>query len=561
MKFLKFFLFFLFLFFYRQAFAANLSIVPIDQTIKVGDSTNVSILVSTLPNQVINAVSGTISFPKDLLEILSISTTDSLINFWVNKPKFSNSLGTISFEGIIVNPGFSGDEGKIIKINLKAKEKGKAPLILSNASVLANDGDGTNVLEKLNHSSVTIEEEVQKESKDLPITPNITSETHPDETKWYSNKNVKVQWQIPAEITQVYSILSNKNNTIPNTLKSNPKNISRYNNLKDGIWYVHTKFKNTFGSGPTKHFGIKIDTTPPDSFSVVENILSEKNNGNTNFTISATDALSGIDHYTFVVDNNLPIEWLDDGSHIYKTNALAPGFHILNATVYDKANNSTKSNISFKISDLLTPEITEYKEFIKENEEYQIGGTAFPESKIEVFLNKLDTKKDKNIVLETKTDEKGHFAVSSEKLSHGTYDVYAKSYLENKYESAESNSVKITSSPVGLNWLISLILTILKRYLAFFIGILFLILLLLAIMLIRRNKKNVLPIASPSTVTKRVIVDSIYPSSIINNVINTHQAILEKIKSGENFTSDEHHFLSQLDREINYIQSIKQSKK
>src|SRR3989338_8837245 len=96
-----------------------------------------------------NAASGVISFSSDKLEVASLSKTGSIFSLWVQEPSFSNSAGTVNFEGIALNPGFTGASGKLISINFKVKSVGDAPLTFSSGSVLANDGKGTNILANL----------------------------------------------------------------------------------------------------------------------------------------------------------------------------------------------------------------------------------------------------------------------------------------------------------------------------------------------------------------------------------------------------------------------------
>ena len=54
----------------------------------------------------INAVEGTILFPDELLELKEIREGNSVLNFWVDKPK-SAEPGKISFSGMTPG-GFSG---------------------------------------------------------------------------------------------------------------------------------------------------------------------------------------------------------------------------------------------------------------------------------------------------------------------------------------------------------------------------------------------------------------------------------------------------------------------
>ena len=68
---------------------------------------SVNVLVSSA-DQAMNAASGIISFPKDKLEVVSLSKIGSIFGLWVQEPYFSNTSGIISFEGIVLNPGFIG---------------------------------------------------------------------------------------------------------------------------------------------------------------------------------------------------------------------------------------------------------------------------------------------------------------------------------------------------------------------------------------------------------------------------------------------------------------------
>jgi hypothetical protein len=65
---------------------------------------------------------------------------------WAEEPSFSNAEGSVHFEGVALSPGFNGPSGKVITVFFKAKALGSASLNFSSASVLANDGKGTNIL-------------------------------------------------------------------------------------------------------------------------------------------------------------------------------------------------------------------------------------------------------------------------------------------------------------------------------------------------------------------------------------------------------------------------------
>jgi len=139
-----FFLFFIISFFINinKVLAATINFSPISGTYNVGDTIKIKVIVSS--DKSINAVSGKISFSNDLLSLTSLSKSSSIVDLWAQEPSFSNSTGTASFEGVILN-GFMGNTGNIITLIFKAKSIGIASLKFSNVSILANDGNGTDI--------------------------------------------------------------------------------------------------------------------------------------------------------------------------------------------------------------------------------------------------------------------------------------------------------------------------------------------------------------------------------------------------------------------------------
>jgi len=135
--------------------AATLNVSPSAGTYTVGKTFPITVNVSSA-SQSVNAVSGTLNFPTDELQVVSVSKTGSVLSLWVQDPSFSNSAGTVSFEGVVPNPGFQGSNGRVVTVNFKVIAKGVATVKLSNGSVLANDGSGTNVLDTLNNANFTL---------------------------------------------------------------------------------------------------------------------------------------------------------------------------------------------------------------------------------------------------------------------------------------------------------------------------------------------------------------------------------------------------------------------
>lgn len=154
-------------------FAATLQTAPSSGSYSVGQTFTVSLTVDA-GQSAINAISGTVLYPSDTLQVTSLSKSSSIINFWVTEPSFSTASGKIHFEGIVLNPGYSGHAGTILKVSFKAKSQGTAKLSFQSSSVLANDGEGTNVLTSTGSASFTIGPAVP--STNEPTTPTPPSE-------------------------------------------------------------------------------------------------------------------------------------------------------------------------------------------------------------------------------------------------------------------------------------------------------------------------------------------------------------------------------------------------
>jgi hypothetical protein len=134
--------FFIFFFIAAPSSAATLYFSPNSGTKQVGKDFSVSVYVSS-PDQAMNAASGNIDISSNL-EIVSVSKSGSIFSLWAQEPSFS--AGTFSFEGIVLNPGYTGVGGKIATLTVRPKSTGEANLKFSGAAVLANDGSGTNIL-------------------------------------------------------------------------------------------------------------------------------------------------------------------------------------------------------------------------------------------------------------------------------------------------------------------------------------------------------------------------------------------------------------------------------
>ncbi len=92
----------------------------------------------------INAIEGQIIFPSDEFELQGFYTGNSILNFWIQQPTLI-SQGVISFSGIMPG-GFTGSNGYLFSLILKAKQKGSFTISTANEKILLNDGKGTEAM-------------------------------------------------------------------------------------------------------------------------------------------------------------------------------------------------------------------------------------------------------------------------------------------------------------------------------------------------------------------------------------------------------------------------------
>lgn len=339
--------------------AASLYISPATKDVNVGDSFTLVVFVNSA-DQAINAVSGEISWPGEMLKLVNFSKSQSIIKFWVKEPEVLSNQ--ISFEGVIFNPGYTGNNGKILTLNFRALRGGTAEVKFSSGMVLANDGQGTNILSGINGSKVVIKErervqEVEEQiSETEPATvsvvrvpkPEIFSPTHPNQQKWYNNNNPVFEWQVPVTVAEVRTGYGSDPYLVPQVSYSPPISKRQLNNVPDGSYYFAVQFVASDRLSEVARFKFNIDTQAPqfEEFSLNlmdQNLLSLK--------LKMKDELSGVGMLNIYLDNQL-IKKLSDINYyeeVFKN--IEPGSHTVKVEAVDKAGNREE-----KIEKIIIPE-------------------------------------------------------------------------------------------------------------------------------------------------------------------------------------------------------------
>lgn len=461
------------------ASADTLYLSPGAGSYSAGKTFTVRVYVSSLA-QSINAASGVISYPQDKLQVVSVSKGDSIFTNWFEDPTLLKAWdGKINFEGgILSSNGYTGSAGSILTINFKVVGQGAAAVKFDSGSVLANDGSGTNILKNVGSATFTlgsspvpavaetpVPQTVEEADPNTPKAPIVTSADFPETKSWYSKTSGTFKWGIADDITASKLLLGKIPKSDPTVVYSPAIALKDITDLEDGVWYLHVQLKNKIGWGAVAHYAFKVDTTKPDSFTVKQTALSDETNPRPRFAFSATDGMSGINHFAVVIDGAEPLTWRDDGSGVYETPVLPPGKHTLVARAYDEADNYAVASVDFTIAPIESPLIDSYTETVATEIPLSVSGTALPNTTVHITLknDRFDP-----ITFTAKADSAGKFSVLYDKeISRGAYRMTA--ITEDKRGAQSEPSIeKIVTSKAA--WLASLGSTVVNM-LAIFVPI------------------------------------------------------------------------------------------
>ncbi|MEK7652221.1 MAG: hypothetical protein AAB351_03435 [Patescibacteria group bacterium] len=163
-------------------FAAEIRLDVHKSEISCGEEFLMDIVIHT--DESLNAIEGQLIFPTDKLLVKEIRDGNSIINFWVEKPRIEAS-GFILFSGITPG-GFSGASNNIFSVVFEAKNIGVASVALQNVKALKNNGLGTEAMLSTRNTLVSIKPgdgNMHKEiliDKELPEDFNPSIESDPN---------------------------------------------------------------------------------------------------------------------------------------------------------------------------------------------------------------------------------------------------------------------------------------------------------------------------------------------------------------------------------------------
>lgn len=329
-----------------KAQEASLSIYPQTGSFTVGSTFDVSIFLNTGDNN-INTVQADLKFDPERLQVVTPAKELSAVETWTFPPSFSNSKGTISLRGGFPSAGINTSQGLISTITFESISSGKTTVSFLNSSkVLLSDEKGTNILNSVNRGIYNI---IPSPSKG----PEIFSETHPDQNKWYRSNSPAFNWQDEA-MGYSYELNDDPYGEPDNEIDTESTFVS-FEEVEDGTKYFHLKVKKGEIWGGTSHFKIKIDKTPPQEFEPYLEPFSLTLGNHLLIYFNTKDALSGVDHYKVRIadftnpDDVILSGWTRQESPFRFIKEESGTFRIL-VRAFDRAGNFQEGNISLKTS-------------------------------------------------------------------------------------------------------------------------------------------------------------------------------------------------------------------
>ncbi len=409
--------------------AATLTLVPGSGGFTAGQTFSVRVAVDS-SDQAMNAVSGTVSFPVSLLEVVSISKTGSIVNLWVQEPSFSNEAGTVSFEGVVLNPGYAGANGTVITVVFRTKANGVANLRFTSGSVLANDGQGTNILASLGTGGYTIGgttagDVTSPTPPGAPLAPRIVSPTHPNPDRWYANKTPQFTWEVPSGVTAVRLLYNTSPLTTPTVLYDPPISEKKIEDVSDGAYYLHAQFRNANGWGAVAHFRFQVDTTPPERFEIRLAEGEDSTNPNPVVLFNTRDTESGIEYYKVKIgDQDFVVVSSEQVEHNpYTLPSTVGGTQTLLVQAFDRAGNYQAALSEVVIQQLPAPVITTYPSTLEPGGILTVRGRTVPNATVTVWLEREGiTPRFYNGT----SDAQGNYVVAGDReIPAGVYELWA----------------------------------------------------------------------------------------------------------------------------------------
>lgn len=367
-------------------------------------------------------------------------------------PSIANGSASISCARF---SSFTG-QGHFATVKFQAIASGSAPLGFGVSTIVANDGQGTNVYTGGGSATVTVQAEPStppppptnqpQDSNPAPTqspvvnqsqptgtaAPIISSSSHPDQDKWYKGRKVDISWTKTATEFN-YAIDQTPNTQLPQQVRDAASTLTQTVS-GDGAWYAHVRAKGGQGWSNTAHYTLHIDASAPTA-PTISTTPSSPMKVLPTISFSADDSVSGLDYYEIKLDEG---KWQRVNSP-YKPPQITSGDHTVTVRAVDKAGNSAESQAKFTIVPLAAPTINSINQgLIMLGEKFAIAGSAPINTNVEIYIN---GQKKETVA----TNKNGRFTSQEEYLLFpGTYKIAVKAVNSDGITSPLSKAKTIT---------------------------------------------------------------------------------------------------------------------
>ncbi len=410
------------------AAAATLSLWPDSGVHSAGETISVRVQVNT-GGQTINAAEGRIRLSGGGATITSISQAGSIFSLWAEEPRISGN--EIIFSGGVPS-GYSGNNGTVLTITLRTNSAGTPRLSFQDGSVLAADGQGSNILTNMSGGTYTVraqESTPEPErvieyvpSANTPAAPTVTSPTHTDPDGWSRQSRAELRWGVPSGVTAVRTAVTQSPSSVPNQVADELISELQTDTLPDGISYFHIQFRNSDGWGAVGRYRLAVDTQAPQNLEVIRVADIESYWPEQKLSIQASST-APLREALVKIDDSEPRSYeLSGATSTITLPPLEPGYRVLVVEVFDAAGNSSLATLSLTIDSFAAPELRAVPAQFAAGTISVFSGTTTPNATVTGTIRSVSN--DTRIEITAQSDAQGYFQLIADRpLQAGIYEI------------------------------------------------------------------------------------------------------------------------------------------
>lgn len=264
----------------------------------------VAVEVST-GGESINAVEADVIYDPAEIHVADIITADSFCSpdMYLEK-SIDNERGEVRVVCGLPSPGFSGQDGNVMTLDLRPVQMGAVVLhFATDTQVLANDGLGTDVLRLATDGSYRIVDESTVENGTSSVL--VFSPTYPNSAQWYNEPNGLFTWVIHPGYNYSYALDHEPTvSTLVGASTTSADSVS-LSGLTDGIYYFHIQPTKDGVFGDISNYKVMIDTTLPSKPVIKASATTVTEGQVIRLTFESEDKTSGLQSSYYIQ--------LDDG--------------------------------------------------------------------------------------------------------------------------------------------------------------------------------------------------------------------------------------------------------